>query len=176
MSHYKQIVQAVLLQRIKAACGLVTTIRQIGPNSVRYGNRNINQFGAKELQILEELYVHWKDYFPLTFQDFVFYILEIHEPSLGYFRPKLKSSGYRRRPAHQPKELSEKEITQREWRKNKKRNDPRSKKNQFDYSDYYRESNNRSLRRWVKARLKAEDYDLEKGWRGWKHYDTDWEW
>jgi len=90
----------------------------------------------------------------------------------------MKSYGekYVKQSYHKKKILSDDEIRKREWRKEIKYKDSRSKKNYFNWSKYIRDYNYRSLRRWTKARLDKSDYDLERGWKRYNHFNTEYFW
>lgn len=138
---------------------------------------------SRILQFCSILYSEYQNELKIHFDDFIA-ILFYQNPTSdqlfwrSFYAKKYNKNkkSYRRKKEHKKKILTEDIIRKRDWRKKKKYKDERSKNNHFDYSDYYREFNYRSHRRWEKMRLRAGDYDLEKKWKKHNHFNTEWLW
>lgn len=77
-----------------------------------------------------------------------------------------RRSKYQKKPHHKKKELTLEEIRRREWREKKKGKKHRREKGaSCTPPKDYKKQEHRRRRRWEKQRLKAGDWDLEKGWR-----------
>lgn len=125
-------------------------------------------------QLISDIYVENRFRIQLSFYEFRELILGLNKTN-RYIKYKKEKSSFRQKKIKK-KELSEKNILKKEWRKKVKYKDDRSKKNHFDYSDYFREYNYRSLRRWHKVRISQGDFDLQKKWKKYKHFNTEWLW
>jgi hypothetical protein len=131
-----------------------------------------NDLNERELELLSLIYI--ENEIKMTFYEFkrkVFF-----QNVIKYSPETKKKSKYVRKRSHTKKNNTLHTIRKKEWKAKVNKKDERSKKRQFSYDDYERSENNRSYRRWVKRCIKQEDYYLDKGWKSYIHFRTDYFW